>query len=246
MKANKLSLNTDKTKLIIFHSHRKKILTNFDVKIDGLIIKRYESLKYLGVFFDEHLTWKKQLSIINTKLSKTSGIMAKLRHYCNLSTLRGIYYSLFYPYIIYGIVCWGCALPTHLKPLQILQNKTVRIMTFSDFQAPSNPIFLQLNFLKIDQVFQLQALLLLYKYHHSMLPEVFEGYFTPISNIHNHYTRFSSSNYVMKKNRNNYGRYSPSNIMTHLWSELDDDAKTLPIGMFKSRVINILKYNYQL
>ncbi len=244
LKANKLSLNTDKTKLIIFHSHRKKILTNFNVSIDGFIIKRYESLKYLGIFIDEHLNWKKQLSIINTKLSKTSGLMAKLRHFCNLTTLKCVYYSLFYPYILYGIICWGCALPTYLKPLQILQNKTLRIMTFSDFQAPSNPLYLELNFLKIDQVFQMQSLLLMYKFHHSLLPPVFDDYFTPVSNLHSHFTRYSSNNYLMHKTKNNYGRYSPSNIILHLWSEIDNYTKTLPIGLFKSEVIEILKFNY--
>ena len=50
-------------------------------------IKR-KQIKYLGVFIDEHLKWDAQLQHINNKLTKTIGILYKLRHYVSMSTLK--------------------------------------------------------------------------------------------------------------------------------------------------------------
>ena len=58
-KANKLSLNFDKTFYSIFRSKRTIIPSVFDsMTIDGETIKRKKSAKYLGLTFDEVLSWR--------------------------------------------------------------------------------------------------------------------------------------------------------------------------------------------
>ena len=53
---NGLKLSTLKTNLIIFTKQRKKY--NFrPIIIDGEIIKKKDQVKYLGVIYDQHLTW---------------------------------------------------------------------------------------------------------------------------------------------------------------------------------------------
>ena len=56
LKTNKLTLNADKSKYMIFGSKRKlKKLSNFELKITGEILKRNDTYKYLGVHFDSLL-----------------------------------------------------------------------------------------------------------------------------------------------------------------------------------------------
>ena len=49
--------------------------------------------------------------------------MYKARQYLNKSSLVNLYYSYVYPYLTYCIEVWGCAYPTHLQCLFLLQKK---------------------------------------------------------------------------------------------------------------------------
>ena len=69
--ANKLFLNTDKTKYVLFHKAKSKdnlpvVLP--DLFINDVQIKSENSLKFLGIMIDENLTWK---------ISKSTGILLK-------------------------------------------------------------------------------------------------------------------------------------------------------------------------
>ena len=86
--------------------------------------------------------------------------MFKLRPFVNLQIMKNVYYALFNSHIVYGIQVWGTACDIHLKALQVLQNRIVRLITYND-QFPiipgplpaSNPIFSKLELLKIKDIF---------------------------------------------------------------------------------------------
>ena len=72
--ANKLSLNVEKTKYSFFHKPSKK--DGIPLRLQKLIINRYEiqrgeSIKFLGVLLDQHLTWKEHINLMKVKLLKT-------------------------------------------------------------------------------------------------------------------------------------------------------------------------------
>ena len=65
--ANKLSLNVEKTKWMLFHKLRdqKNIPSKFpSLQLNGNIIEKENSLKFLSVILDEHLTLKKHIQLI--------------------------------------------------------------------------------------------------------------------------------------------------------------------------------------
>ena len=68
--ANKLSLNVEKSNFLIFHPYQKNILTDLKLSVRNKDIKQVDHIKYLGVFFDSHLTWKKQITFISKKIKK--------------------------------------------------------------------------------------------------------------------------------------------------------------------------------
>ena len=61
LKSNRLSLNVKKTKLLFFRSKYKTIQENISIKIQGVRINPSSHVKYLGIFIDEHLSWKHQI-----------------------------------------------------------------------------------------------------------------------------------------------------------------------------------------
>ena len=59
--SDQLSLNADKTKLTLFHKVRQRDnipLVLPTLKINNTFIKLVEYIKFLGVLFNENLTWK--------------------------------------------------------------------------------------------------------------------------------------------------------------------------------------------
>ena len=65
------------------------------------------------------------------KISKSIGIIAKIRHYVPRRILLSVYNSLIVPYLTYGICCWGnCAL-TQQRKIVTLQKRALRLIYFS-------------------------------------------------------------------------------------------------------------------
>ena len=80
--------------------------------------------------------------IFSSKLRKANGILSviKLRHFVPFETLKSIYYSLFHSHLLYAAIIWGQNIKRGSR-LCLLQKKTVRIMTFSNYDGHSAPLF---------------------------------------------------------------------------------------------------------
>ena len=130
LKSNKLSLNTQKTFFMVFHRARLKTANCNDLVIDNASITRVNSAKYLGIIIDVKFNWIEHITYIKNKISKAIGIMYKARQYLNKSSLVNLYYSYVYPYLTYCIEVWGCAYPTHLQCLFLLQKKLFVLLHF--------------------------------------------------------------------------------------------------------------------
>ena len=100
--ANKLTIHPDKTKYMVFHpSRRKPELDNLNVTIHGHDVERVQQTKFLGITLHQNLSWTAHINAINSKVSKTLGILYKARQYLEISTLRLLYNSLILPYLQY-------------------------------------------------------------------------------------------------------------------------------------------------
>ena len=140
LKANKLSLNVKKTHYIIFHRARIKVPQNhLSLHMDNSTLSKTQNLKYLGVILDHKVSWIQHISYVKNKISKGIGIMYKARRYLGSKSLVNLYHSYIYPYLIYCIESWGNAAQCHLEPLFKLQKKIIRIITFSDYNAHTEP-----------------------------------------------------------------------------------------------------------
>ena len=188
---NKISLNTSKTELIIF---RKKnvALPNFKIKLNGVVLKPKSEIKYLGITIDEHLTFKSHISIMNAKLKRANNLLALSRHYLPNNLLKQIYYSQFHSHLGYGCQVWGQS-TTAISQTSILQNKAVRLMSFSPKDAPSNPLYKNLNILKLEDLIKTNNIMFVHKTLNKMSPSHFGNFFEPHIPNHDHDTRNNPS-----------------------------------------------------
>ena len=121
--------------------------------MDGIIIKQTRHTKFLGVILDEHLTWNNHIEHVQSKLNKTIGILYRARNRLDPNILKLLYISLVYPYLSYCILIWGHTHKTYLTKLFISQKKIIRIITFSDYYAHTNPLFTKLKLMKLCEIY---------------------------------------------------------------------------------------------
>ena len=73
----------------------------------GKKVNIVKQTKYLGIYLDEHLTWNFQLDQIKNKLSRSCGLLAKLRCFTKTDLLRTVYFAIFDSILRYAIQVWG-------------------------------------------------------------------------------------------------------------------------------------------
>ena len=144
LKANKLTLNLDKSHYMVFHRGKRKI--DFDTpSLNHISLKRVRFTKFLGVIIDDQLKWSNHILYIKNKIAKGFGIILRTRKFFNRKTLQNLYHSFIFPYLIYCVEIWGSASDAHLLPLILLQKKIVRVISFSPYLAHTKEIFLKLK-----------------------------------------------------------------------------------------------------
>jgi hypothetical protein len=186
LEINKLSLNVKKTKFMIFHSNKRDIQNHIPcLKINEQQIERVNEFNFLGLTLDQHMTWNAHVQKVSNKISKTIGVMNRLKRYLPLSVLRTLYNSLILPHLQYSLLAWG----TKSCRLFKLQKRAIRLISSSKYNAHAEPIFKKLNLLKIEDLYKLKIMKLYYNYTNRKLPKYFESMFTLISNTCLHNTR---------------------------------------------------------
>ena len=111
-------------------------------------------------------------------------IIYKARKYANKQTVKQMYYTFVFPYLIYCCEIWGNTSHIYLDPLIKCQNKIIRIMTFSQNDAPSKPLFMKLETLDLQKLIIHRTALMMYKHSVQLLLVLVSNLFIKNSSIH--------------------------------------------------------------
>ena len=213
---------------------------NFEISVNGVRIQQTDSINYLGVLIDNKLSWKPQISSLCRKLSQACGIVCKIRHFSDIKIFRLIYCSLFHSHLQYCISDWGRAYKTVIQPEQVLQNRIVKYMTFSNRTSSASNISKLLKILQVSDLYQLNLEKFMYKYNADILPSSFDKFFSKLYNIHDHDTRQQVSwNFYHKRVRTDYGKKMLQYVGPVAWGCISNNIKMLPLHTFSNQVKNI-------
>ena len=189
--ANKISLNDGKTELIYFRKNGPAPTLN--IKLHGKTLIPTKYVKYLGIYLDEYLSGAKQCFELSKKLNRANGMLAKARHYVPEPELKNIYHAIFSSHILYGSQIWTTKLISVTDKISRLQKSAMRIMTFSEFRAHSEPLFKRLEILKFLDSIAINNCSFVYDYFHKNLPRSFTETFLRTDDINEHSTRQATS-----------------------------------------------------
>ena len=224
---------------------------------DGSYIPEPDSVKYLGVHFDNKFNFKRHIDIICCKINRIVGILWKGEH-LNVEAKKMIYHSLVESHLNYAIVTWASSfsknlselsssehIPEGLKSIQSVQNKVIRAI----FRKPrfnkslqmytsNTPLFKELKVLKLFDLYCFNLASLAHEfYYEKNLPDKIAENFTKTSDISSRNTRNCEYSLYYKTPKLVSTLRKPSIAATNVWNSLPLNIRQLKSKLnFKSKL----------
>ena len=130
-RANQLTLNLSKTVCILFSPNPR--VTNIELDLDTMQLPSVENTKFLGMWVDRQLNWKKHMSIVLTKIKQNTNMLKVSNKFLNAHAKKMIYHSHILSHIKNGLLLWGNMVDnTSLNKIQKCLDKCYKLITQKD------------------------------------------------------------------------------------------------------------------
>ena len=112
--ANNLVVNTARTVALIITpqlhhsipSANDKSSINFT--FNNQIVQPSTSAKYLGITIDNKLSFKQHIILLENRVARSVGIIAKVSYYLPFNTLIILYHAFVHSQLLYALPKWAC------------------------------------------------------------------------------------------------------------------------------------------
>lgn len=141
LKSNKLYLNVDKTKYLLFKPKGMTLPSNFKLEFQDSFIQQSSTIRFLGVLFHENLSWTPHIDSLIGNLCRAVGLLNRLRYYLPQKAKRQIYFALIHSRISYCLLVWSSTSQTNLDRLLSIQKRALRAIGNIDFFRNATPYF---------------------------------------------------------------------------------------------------------
>ena len=214
---------------------------------DSSYIFEPPDVKYLGLYFDNTLTFKRHIDILCCKLNRMVGIMWKSNH-LSIETKKIIYYSMVESHLNYGILVWGSNfskkilgkydstyIPTNLKNLNKTLNKILRAIfrkpkydKVQKVNTPSNPLYKNLGVLKLCNLYYFNLASLVHDFYHgNILPQKIAEKYTKTESVSQIATRHNELKLYYKTPRLSSTFKKPTVASAAFWNTLPIDLRVI-------------------
>ena len=235
-RVNKLTVNAAKCNYIVI-KNPAKIVPDLNIYIQDEHILRYEKIKYLGVYIDQHLTFKPHIEYLCKKISPIVGMLSKVRWSLPKNICVMLYNSLVHSKLAYCIDSWGSASDTALSPLEKIQKKAIRFISHSDYLAHTLPLFQQLRIYTLRNLYFSKICLLVFKKLNGLNNSIHCNF----SYVNHGYGTRSTTNHLLKLPETSGGIMSNSLLRTlsyvgpHFYNSLPTMVKNADsVSIFKN------------
>jgi len=194
-RSNRLAVNINKTKYMIFHMKGKKIQNLPTIYYNGnepnqphndslvSILERYHdnhpqpdcrAYKLLGIFLDEHLSLDAHVTHICNKLTKSLYCIKQSKHLIPPGGLKSLYFALIHSHLTYCTLIFSSITASNRQRIEKVQKKAIRIVTNSAYNAHTKPLFIQHAILPFDKLITQSQLHFMHAIEYKYAPPSFE------------------------------------------------------------------------
>jgi hypothetical protein len=242
-KANKLVINADKTKYMIFHTKNRKInLQNLDIYFNfndvGSIetpslkfkltrvfnggTKGNQTYKLLGVLFDEHLSFNEHVSYMQSKIAKSLYILNRSKNFITPKALKLLYFSLVHCHLTYCPIIYSIANKINFNKLLVQQKKAVRIISDVSYNEHTVPLFISHAILRLDYLIIQARLIFMHSVKFQYCPKSFRTVFVLNPPDEQHYDLRNVNDFDMPRARIEMFKKIPIYTLPSEWNNSGD------------------------
>jgi hypothetical protein len=139
----RIAINVSKSNAIIFARAGRSFFQPRPVTILGEPIEWVDTTRYLGVTLDKGLTWSPHIDLVRKKTAQRMGMLGPLlNRKSDISFRNGVllYKQLIRPMMDYACPAWRSAARSHVRRLQVLQSKCLRLATGAPWYVSNRQI----------------------------------------------------------------------------------------------------------
>ena len=242
-RANKMSLNTNKTKYIIFHAPGKKITSDMSLTIDentpntphdpSLIttVERIHSrhpdynsqaFKLLGIYLDEHLNFNYNTAQLSNKLSRANFFLNRVKHTLSPKALKALYLSFFHSHLLYCTTIYSCTSQTNIATLFKQQKKAIRNITGAQYLEHTASLFEHLRILPLDKIITQAKATFMHSIFYDYAPASFSDTWHTTRQLNPELNLRNSHNFYLDFPRIELFKKLPLYSLPSAWNELGD------------------------
>ena len=109
----------------------KKLVHGFSLKLDGLELPIVPRTKFLGVWLDSDLNWKKHISTVLLKINRNKNLLKISKNFLDSDCKKIIYYAHIDSHVNYCLSTWGNMVLSELKNrLQKALDKCIKLIKY--------------------------------------------------------------------------------------------------------------------
>ena len=194
------------------------------------------SAKYLGVIFDEYLSWNEQVSAVCKFLLRFFGIFNHIKHLASTKVVRQLYFAFVHSKIKYGIEVYGNCTNEALQKIQIIQNKLLKLLLNVDRMTPTKLIHSRLQILTIKDIQNSNIISFVNSCIQQRCPSQFNSYFTSRTSVY----PIRNLGLEVSRSRTVMGSLSLKIIGANMWNSFPDQLRSL--GHQKNFRKHVAKY----
>lgn len=164
---NKLDINVDKTKYMVFG----QMFCDISVIISNRALERVAVLKYLGLMVDDKLNFKENTVNVLKKVGRKVNWLKRMRKKIDRNTKLLLYNALILPHFDYCSTILFLTTKEDLNSMQKLQNQAMRAILNESIYAHIDDMLDILGILSVNQRICFNVLIVLYKAKMGLLPQ---------------------------------------------------------------------------
>ena len=159
---NKLKVNIDKTKYMVFKQKNKHI-QELNIRIKDTSISRVNKIKYLGLIIDENLNWQEHINMITSKTASMVAAVYRCRDYLSYRAKMNVYNAFFLSNFRYLLPVWGTCGQVRFNSMQLLQNKILKVLFKYDYLYHTDDLYRELAVFRLDVLLKIEQSKLMYR-----------------------------------------------------------------------------------
>lgn len=225
---NNLNVNLTKTNYMLFNN--KNSNDKLKIAYKNQEILRVRQTKFLGIFLDDQLNWKKHIESVCSKLNRFIYVLRRLRQTATITTAIKAYHGYIASVLRYALLLWGNS--TDINKAFIVQKKCIRAICGKSPYESCKPLFKRLGIMTLPS---------LYIFELATFVRTNYDLFTEAQAIFPRSTR--NSNRLVLELTPRLALYQKQYyaMCIKIFNAIPNDFKTLPINRFRRVLANWLK-----